>query len=189
MKRITVFCGSNMGNNEQYAKACKELAQVFIKKDIGLVYGGGNLGLMGTIADEMIKGGGDVIGVIPQKLVEMEVCHMSLKDLRIVSSMHERKALMADLADAFIALPGGIGTLEELIEVFTWNQLGYHSKPCGALNTNNYYELLKQFLVNMVNTKFLREEHKNTLIFEEDPERLVERLLSSKVNYMDKRIK
>lgn len=160
MKRITVFCGASTGNSEQFTKSSKELAQVFIKKNIGLVYGGGNVGLMGTIADEMIKGGGSVIGVIPQKLVDMEVCHTSLEDLRIVNSMHERKAIMAELADGFIAMPGGIGTLEELIEVFTWNQLGFHKKPCGVLNTNNYYDMLNQFLDNMVKCKFLKEEHK-----------------------------
>ena len=189
MKRITVFCGSCLGNDEQFSKSCRELAHVFIENDIGLVYGGGNVGLMGTIADEMIKGGGEVIGIIPQKLVEMKVSHNSLKDLRIVNSMHERKALMADLADAFIALPGGIGTLEELIEVFTWSQLGFHTKPCGVLNTNNYYNLLNQFLDNMVSSKFLRQEHKETLIFEEDPEKLVERLFNSEFNYTDKWIK
>ncbi len=134
MKRICVFCGSSPGARLEYARAARELADLLIKRNIGLVYGGARVGIMGEIASAVLKQGGEVIGVIPQELVEKEVAFTELTDLRIVGSMHERKALMAELSDGFIALPGGLGTIEEFFEVLTWAQLGLHRKPCGLLN-------------------------------------------------------
>jgi len=178
MKRIAVFCGSRNGSEEVFETSCRELAGELISKNIGVVYGGTRVGLMGIIADEMIKGGGEVIGVIPQIVRNREVHHESLKDLRIVNSMHERKALMAELADAFIALPGGIGTLEELLEALTWTIMGIHNKPCGVLNANGYYNLLDELLNSFVKYRFLNEENKKLLIFEDNPKLLVEKLIN-----------
>jgi len=185
MKRVAIYCGSSSGTEGIFYSSCKELAKELIKKDIGVVYGGTSIGLMGIIADEMIKGGAEVIGVIPQMLVDREISHRGLKDLRVVNSMHERKALMAELADAFIALPGGIGTLEELLEVLTWTKLGIHKKPCGILNINGFYDLLNDLLQNLVSYGFLKEEHKKLLVFEEDPKKLIEGLYSSELNLIN----
>ncbi len=138
MQRLCVFCGSSPGANSQYAALARRLGALLARRGLGLVYGGGNVGLMGVLADAVLKDGGHVIGVIPQALVDLEVAHSGLPDLRIVGSMHERKALMADLADGFIALPGGIGTLEEFCEILTWAQLGLHQKPCGLINVAGY---------------------------------------------------
>lgn len=173
MKRITVFCGSNYGNNPAYAKAAEELAQLMVAQHIGLVYGGGNIGLMGHIADEVLRLGGEVIGVIPRKLQEREVAHSGLTELHVVETMHERKALMANLCDGFIAMPGGIGTLEEIIEVFTWLQLDYHQKPCALLNVEGYYNKLDDFLKYMVASNFLLESTRQSMIVEESPEKLL----------------
>lgn len=164
MKRITVFCGSNYGNNPAYAKAAEELAALMVQNNIGLVYGGGNIGLMGHIADEVMRLGGEAIGVIPRKLMEREVGHLGLTKLHIVETMHERKALMADLCDGFIAMPGGIGTLEEIVEVFTWLQLDYHHKPCALLNVDGYYDKLNDFLGFMVSSNFLSAQTKANML-------------------------
>lgn len=164
MKRITVFCGSNYGNNPAYAKAAEELAALMVQNNIGLVYGGGNIGLMGHIADEVMRLGGEAIGVIPRKLMEREVGHLGLTKLHIVETMHERKALMADLCDGFIAMPGGIGTLEEIVEVFTWLQLEYHHKPCALLNVDGYYDKLNDFLGFMVSSNFLSAQTKANML-------------------------
>lgn len=156
-KRIAVFCGSNNGLDPSYTKSCLELARILVDNRIGMVFGGGNVGLMGILADEMLQLGGEVTGVIPQKLVDIEVAHRGCTHLHIVSGMHERKAMMADLSDAFVALPGGIGTLEELFEVYTWLQLGYHDKPVGVLNVNGFYDQLIGFLKQLVGQGFLKE--------------------------------
>lgn len=173
MKRITVFCGSNYGAKSEYAQAAEQLAKLMVDANIGLVYGGGNIGLMGHIADEVLRLGGEVIGVIPKKLQEREVAHNGLTQLHVVDTMHERKALMANLCDGFIAMPGGIGTLEEIIEVFTWLQLEYHHKPCALLNVDGYYDKLDDFLQHMVSSNFLSEDTRKKLIIEENPERLL----------------
>src|SRR5215216_1494526 len=144
MKNITVFCGSNSGFRNDYRQAAENLARLFVAQNIRLVYGGGNVGLMGIIADQVMRAGGEVIGIIPDSLDKKEVGHRGITELRVVSSMHERKAQMAELADGFIAMPGGIGTFEEFFEILTWAQLGFHEKPCGLLNVKNYYgDLLK----------------------------------------------
>ncbi len=146
LKRVCVFCGSSAGARSEYRSAAESLASELLARKIGLVYGGGDVGLMGYLADAMLAGGGDVIGVIPQALVAREVAHHGLPDLRIVQSMHERKALMAELADAFVALPGGFGTFEEFCEAITWTQLGLHQKRCGLLNVSGFYDpLLEMF--------------------------------------------
>src|ERR671939_1854337 len=140
MDRLCVYAGSNAGVRPEYAEAAVALARELVARGIGLVYGGGRVGLMGVLADTVLSGGGEAIGVIPQALVDREIGHQGLTELRVVGSMHERKALMAELADGFVALPGGAGTLEELIEIYTWSQLGLHRKPMGVLNVNGYYD-------------------------------------------------
>jgi uncharacterized protein (TIGR00730 family) len=186
MKRLTVFCGSNPGSDAAYLEGCEKLATLLLSKRIDLVYGGGNVGLMGRIAHVVLAGGGKVIGVIPERLVDKEVAHTGLTELIVVRSMHERKAKMAELSDGFIALPGGIGTLEEIMEVFTWTQLGYHSKPCALLNVNGFYDQLDAFLETMVNTKFLKKEHKAMLLVSDDADYLIGQMESGRVNYYDK---
>lgn len=151
----------------------EQLGQLLAASEIGVVYGGASVGLMGTVADAVLRAGGQVIGVIPQSLVDKEVAHKGLQDLRITSSMHERKALMADLSDGFIALPGGIGTLEELFEIWTWAQLGHHSKPCALLNTEGFYDGLATFLDTVVAEGFLKKLHRTMLITERSPEDLL----------------
>lgn len=189
MKRLTVFCGSNSGKDPSYLYECEKLAELMVSKDIELVYGGGNVGLMGHMADSVLNRGGKVIGIIPERLVEKEVAHRGLTELIVVKTMHERKAKMAELSDGFIALPGGIGTLEEIMEVFTWTQLGYHSKPCGLLNVNGFYDQLNKFLETMVNEHFLKEEHKALLMVSNDSNLLVGQMESVKIVYQDKWIK
>jgi uncharacterized protein (TIGR00730 family) len=176
MKRVCVFCGSSPGANLQYAAVTKQLGKILARRGLTLVYGGGNVGLMGVLADAVLKDGGHVIGVIPQSLVDREVAHAGLPDLRIVASMHERKALMADLADGFIALPGGIGTLEEFCEILTWAQLGLHQKPCGLINVAGYFDHLMAFLDHSVGERFLRPEHRGMVLVEGDPEKLLDHL-------------
>jgi uncharacterized protein (TIGR00730 family) len=176
VRRVCVFCGSSPGARPAYAQATAELARVLVAEDLGLVYGGANVGLMATLADTALAEGGEVIGVIPRALVEKEIAHNGLSDLRVVDSMHERKALMADLADAFVALPGGLGTLEELLEIYTWAQLGLHRKPCALLDVEGYYTRLAEFLEHVVEERFLREEHRAMLIVEREPTALIERL-------------
>jgi hypothetical protein len=164
MRRICVYCGSSPGARPGYRQAAEELGRVLAGRGIGLVYGGGNVGLMGAVADAVLAAGGQVTGVIPRALEAREVAHTGLDDLRVVGSMHERKALMADLADAFVALPGGVGTLEELVEVMTWTQLGVHAKPCGLLDAEGFYDHLLAFLDHAVQERFLRAEHRALLV-------------------------
>jgi len=178
LRSVTVYCGSNPGADPAFADRTRELARLLVASEIRVVFGGGHVGLMGVLADAAMEAGGEVIGVMPQALADREIGHKGLSELRVVGSMHERKAAMAELADAFIALPGGIGTLEELIEVYTWSQLGIHRKPLGALNVNGYYDALGAFLDAAVQQRFLRAEQREALVFEEEPERLLERLRS-----------
>jgi uncharacterized protein (TIGR00730 family) len=176
LRSVTVYCGSNPGADPAFAEATRALATKLANDGVRIVYGGGRVGLMGILADTAMAAGGEVIGIMPQALVDREIGHPGVKDLRVVGSMHERKALMAELADAFIALPGGIGTLEELIEVYTWSQLGMHDKPLGVLNVNGYYDALGAFLDRAVQEKFVRAQHRAFLIFDENPESLLARL-------------
>ena len=174
MRRLCVFSGSSPGAHPDYADAARELGGELAVQGIGLVYGGASVGLMGAVADAVLDAGGDAIGVIPQALVEREIAHRGLSDLRVVGSMHERKALMADLADGFVALPGGMGTLEELFEVYTWTQLGLHSKPLGLLDVRSYYAHLAAFLDHAVAERFVTVEHREMLVVERRAEALLE---------------
>jgi uncharacterized protein (TIGR00730 family) len=173
MKRLCVFCGANPGLDPAYRTAAQQLGQMLAQDGIGLVFGGGSVGLMGTVADAALDAGGEVIGVIPQALVDRELAHRRLRDLRIVSSMHERKALMADLSDGFIALPGGVGTLEELFEVWTWAHLGLHRKPCALLDVSGFYGGLGRFLDHVETEGFLRSGVRDMLLIERDPAALL----------------
>lgn len=170
MRRLCVFSGSSPGKDPAYRVAAADLGRILARERIGVVYGGASVGLMGAVADAARAAGGEVIGVIPQSLVDLEVAHTGLDDLRIVGSMHERKALMAELSDGFIALPGGIGTLEEIFEVWTWGQLGSHAKPCAFLNTRGYYTPLLDFLDHVVAEEFLKPVHRGMILVESDPE-------------------
>jgi uncharacterized protein (TIGR00730 family) len=173
--RICVFCGSNSGSDPAYIDAARNLGKLFAREGVGLVYGGGSVGLMGEVADSVLAAGGEVIGVIPHALWAREVGHRGLTDIRIVDTMHERKALMADLADAFIALPGGLGTLEEIFEIWTWAQLGLLEKPVGFLDVNGFYAPLMQFLDGAVREAFLKDVHRSIAIVERDPHALLRR--------------
>src|SRR5215208_4700971 len=174
MRRLCVFSGSSPGGHPDYAQAAEELGRALAAQRIGLVYGGAHVGLMGAIADAALDAGGEVVGVIPQALVDREIAHTGLTDLHVVGSMHERKAKMAELADGFIALPGGMGTLEELFEVYTWTQLGLHSKPLGLLDVRGYYDELVAFLDHTVEERFMTVEHREMLVVEERAEALLE---------------
>jgi uncharacterized protein (TIGR00730 family) len=174
MKRICVFLGSSAGLHAEYAEVAEQLARELVQRRLGLVYGGANVGLMKTLADAVLAGGGDVIGVIPKMLMEKELAHQGLTELHKVESMHERKALMADLADAFIAMPGGLGTIEEFFEVLTWAQLGLHSKPCGLLDICGYFDHLIRFLDHAVDEGFLKAENWNLLLRATEPARLLD---------------
>lgn len=176
LKRICVFCGSNTGARPAYALAARELASLMARQRTGLVYGGGNVGLMGILADAMLEAGGEVIGVIPASLVAREVAHSGLTQLRVVQTMHERKALMNELSDAFIAMPGGFGTLDEFFEILTWSQLGIHGKPSGLLNVAGYYDDLLVMLDHAVSEKLLRPEHRALILADTDAGRLLQRL-------------
>lgn len=186
MKRICVFCGSSMGLHPGYDASTRILGQLFVEKGIELVYGGGNVGLMGIIADTVLARGGKVIGVIPQSLVMREVAHDGLTQLHVVNTLHERKALMAELSDAFITLPGGYGTLEELCEVLSWAQLGLHQKPCGLLNVEGFYTPLVEFLDRLVTEKFLRPHSRELLLEDTDPVRLLYRLATYEPPKLDR---
>jgi uncharacterized protein (TIGR00730 family) len=177
IKSLCVFCGSSTGSNPAYGEMAKHLAIYLLEKNITLVYGGANVGLMGILADTILGGGGKVIGVMPKSLVEREVAHDGLTEMHIVSGMQERKALMADLSDAFISLPGAYGTLDELFEVLTWNQLGIINKPIGLLNMNGFYNSLITMLDHSVEEKFLRPEHRNMLLVDNNIEGLMQKIL------------
>ena len=176
MRKLCVFTGSRHGLRPEYADAARNLGRELVGRDYGLVYGGGNVGLMNAIADTVLELNGDVTGVIPNSLVSKEVAHLGLSDLRIVDSMHERKALMAELSDGFIAMPGGIGTMEEFFEVLSWAQLGLHEKPCALLNVAGYYDPLIQFLDHAVKQDFIKPKHRALLVVENDAVRLLDRL-------------
>jgi uncharacterized protein (TIGR00730 family) len=172
MKRVCVFCGSNSGNDPVYLQTATAVGEFLAGNGIELVYGGGRVGLMGKIADTVMAGGGKVIGVIPEALAIKEIAHEGLTDLHIVDSMHERKAMMADLSDGFIAMPGGFGTFEEFCEILTWAQLGIHQKPCALLNVNGFYDHLIALFDNSMKQSFIREEHRRLVLVENEIETL-----------------
>jgi uncharacterized protein (TIGR00730 family) len=174
MERLCVFSGSSPGAHPDYVLAAEELGRALADRDVVLVYGGASVGLMGAVADATLDAGGEVVGVIPQALIDREIAHPGLSDLRVVSSMHERKALMAELSDGFVALPGGMGTLEELFEVYTWTQLGLHSKPLGLFDVRSYFAKLVAFLDHTVEERFLTVEHREMLVVEQRAEALLE---------------
>lgn len=173
MNKVCVYCGSRSGRRPEYSYAARSLAKALTLRGIGLVYGGASVGIMGEIADAVLAGGGEVIGVIPQALVDKEVAHNGLTELKVVGSMHERKQVMMDLSDGFIALPGGLGTQEELFEVLTWSQLDFHKKPCGLLNVEGYYDKLCSFLDHAVDEQFVKTHHREMLLVEDSPEKLL----------------
>ncbi len=180
MRRICVFCGSSVGGRQAYREAARRVGTLLATRGIGVVYGGGNVGLMGDLADAALAASGEVIGVIPQALVARELAHQSLSHLHVVASMHERKALMADLSNAFLALPGGFGTFEEFCEAVTWTQLGLHAKPCGLLNVEDYYDPLLALFDAGVRERFIRAENRAIVLSDREPERLIDALLASR---------
>jgi len=186
LKRICVFCGSSPGNNSKYAKSARKLGETLAESEITLIYGGSNIGLMGEIANSMICRNGNVIGIIPQILVEKEVAFTHLQDLRIVNSMHERKALMAELADGFISMPGGFGTLEETIEMLTWTQLGIHEKPLGLLNVEGYFDRLCEFIDHMVSEGFLVQGFREMILMDDSPDGLLDKMIQFSPPQIDK---
>lgn len=188
-QRIAVFCGSNTGTDPQYAEAARDLGKLLLDRNLGLVYGGGNVGLMGILADVVLDGGGEVLGVIPKSLEQREVAHHGITDLKVVDTMHQRKQIMYDLADAVISLPGGIGTLDELFESWTWNQLGYLNEPCGLLNVGGYFQPLVDMLDRMVDQGFLRAETRAALKVSDDAEALLRLLAEARRPDVDKWIK
>ena len=186
LRSVCVFCGSNTGASQAYAEAARGLARAIARRGLTLVYGGGNVGLMGVLADAALGAGARVIGVIPRRLVEREVAHTGLADQRVVETMHERKALMAELSDAFIALPGGLGTLDETFEMLTWTQLGYHRKPSALLDVNGYFGRLAEFLDHAVAERFVTAAHRAMLIVESEPDAVLDRLATASLPAVSK---
>lgn len=187
MKKLTVYCGSNKGKNEKYASAAIMLAEEMAKRELDLIYGAGNVGLMGVIADQMLQSGRKVFGIIPQKLVDIEVAHTGCTELTVVETMRDRKWLMAERGDGFIAMPGGIGTFEELFEIMTLNQLAYISKPLALYNVNGYYDKLIDFLNHSVNEGFLHQSQLQVLIISDDPVQLLDKMEAFQPKKMDKK--
>ena len=189
VKTICVFCGSANGRREGYARSARKFGAALAAKGLGLVYGGGSIGLMGVVADAALEGGAPVVGVIPRALFRREIAHHGLTRLEVVPSMHVRKARMARLSDAFVALPGGIGTLEELFEAWTWGQLGLHAKPCGLLNVAGYFDGLIAFLDHAVDERFVREATRSMLIVGDDPSELLDRFAGYRAPTVEKWIR
>jgi len=173
MRSIAVYCGSKMGHHPAFEQGARDLGQCLAQQGIRLVYGGGNVGLMGAVASQALAAGGEVVGVMPQALKDREIAHTGLSELIVVPDMHQRKQAMADLADGFIAMPGGAGTLEEIFEVWTWGQLGYHGKPCAFYNVNGYFDTLLAFVDQMVSAGFMSGEYREMLTISADPARIV----------------
>ena len=179
MKRLAVYCGSSMGNDPAFAAAAHALGETMARRGIGLVYGGGRLGLMGVVADAVLSNGGEAYGVIPQALIDLEVAHAGLTELHVVTSMHERKAKMTELTDAFVALPGGIGTYDELFEAWTWNALGYHAKPFGLLNVSGFWDEMIAFLDTATAKGFMSPARRSQLLVEDGVEGAVDALANA----------
>ncbi len=186
MKRICVYCGSSVGARPEYVEAARALGSVMVARGLGLVYGGGNIGLMNVVARQLLEGGGAVIGVIPKDLLNRGLALREVTELRVVDTMHTRKATMASLADAFVALPGGLGTIEELFEIWTWAQLGIHAKPCGLLNTCGYFDPLLRFIDHAVAERFIEPLNRDLLLVDTAPEALLEKLAAYRPPAMDK---
>lgn len=178
MKNVCIFCGSNSGRGTAYADATRAMVRAIADAGMGIVFGGGNIGLMGVVAEAALAAGTRVAGVTPRRLLEREMVHTGLTELHVVESMHERKVMMADMADAFIALPGGMGTLDELFEMVTLVQLGVQRKPCGLLNVDGYFNHLRAFLDHAVDERFVNPAHRDMIVFEDDPARMVAGLRS-----------
>ena len=189
MKAVCVYCGSNAGVREDYGVLARALGTEIARRGMGLIYGGARVGLMGQVADAALAAGGRVVGIIPQSLVDKEIAHSGLTESHIVGSMHERKRMMADLSDGFVALPGGIGTLEEIFEMWTWAQLGYHAKPCALIDTAGYWTGLAAFLDHQVQEGFVRAPHREMLMIDDDPARLLDRMESYEAPVVTKWIK
>jgi uncharacterized protein (TIGR00730 family) len=185
MKTICVFCGSSIGARPEYLKAANALGISLLNRKIRLVYGGSRIGIMGHIASTMLENGGQVIGVIPRELVKREVAHKNLTELHITETMHERKAIMSELSDGFIALPGGLGTLEEILEMLTWAQLGIHNKPCGLLNVVDFFNGLLTFLDHSVKEHFIESVNLSMLLVDKDPDSLLSKFMSYKAPQVD----
>ena len=175
MRRVCVYCGANRGRDPAYAEAARAMGRALAQRGIELVTGGGRVGLMGVVADAALEAGGSVVGVIPQALMKRELAHAELSELIVTASMHERKAKMAELSDGFVAMPGGLGTYEELFEIWTWAQLGWHHKPCGLLNAAGFYDKLVAFLDGATDDQFLKPEHRAMLVVDGDADRLLDR--------------
>jgi uncharacterized protein (TIGR00730 family) len=188
VKRICVFCGSAMGISPIYKEAAENMGKALVGRGLGLIYGGGNIGLMGAIADAVLAAGGEAVGVIPEFLASREIAHTHLTELYIVSSMHERKALMADLADGFIAMAGGYGTLEEFCEILTWGQLSLHQKPIGLLNTDGFYDQLLSFFDNIQQEKFIKTTHRSMVLEAKEPDLLLDLMANYRAPNLDKLI-
>ncbi len=186
LSSVAVYCGSSPGADPAFAAAAASLGRLLAGRGIRLVYGGGHVGLMGVLADAVLRHGGEVHGVITRALEEKEVAHQDLTALQVVATMHERKAAMADLSDGFIMLPGGFGTLDEFFEVVTWTQLGIHAKPCGILNVNGFFDPLRELLELATTQRFLRPEHRDMVVMESDPVAMLERLSSWRPSTVDK---
>ena len=186
MKRVCVYCGSGVGARAEYADAACALGEVLAERGLGLVFGGGKIGMMGVLARTMLERGGEVIGVIPRALLEQGLAQDDVTSLRVVETMHERKALMAELSDAFMALPGGLGTMEEFFEILTWSQLGLHAKPCGLLNVGSYFDHLIGFIDHAVREGFLEAAHRDLFVVDQRPDALLDKLASYQAPRGDK---
>ena len=186
MKRVCVFCGSSPGAKPEFGDMAQELGRLLAQRGLGLVYGGAQVGLMGRVADGALEAGGEAIGVIPCWFADQGLAHPHLSALHVVDSMHARKALMAELSDGFIALPGGIGTIEEFFEALTWTQLGLHQKPCGLLNACNYYDKLLAFLDDVVAQRLMRPEHRDLILLADEPDRLLDQMVEYVPRHLDK---
>ena len=189
MKKVCIFCGSYQGAQPIYMTAAHDMGRGLAQRGLGLVYGGGRVGLMGAVADGVLAGSGKVTGVIPQSLVDRELAHVGLSELHVVTSMHERKAMMAELADAFIAMPGGFGTLDELFEIITWAQLGFHHKPIALLNIGGYFDPLLTFIEHMATEGFIKPEHRNAVLVRNEVDDLLDTLLTYQVPQLEKWLK
>jgi uncharacterized protein (TIGR00730 family) len=186
MKRVCVYCGSGMGGQDGYAEAARALGRALVERGVGLVFGGGRIGMMGVLARTVLEGGGEAVGVIPKDLMDKGLGLTTASSLRVVETMHARKSLMADLADGFIAMPGGFGTMEEFFEALTWAQLGLHAKPCGLLNVKGYFDDLIRFVDHAVQEQFIDPVHRSLLLVDDSPESLLARLSSWKPPAVDK---
>ncbi len=186
IKRVCVYCGSGVGGQDGYAEAARGLGRALVERGFGLVFGGGRIGMMGVLAHTVLAGGGEAIGVIPKDLMDKGLGLTSVTSLRVVETMHARKALMAELADAFIAMPGGFGTAEEFFEALTWAQLGLHAKPCGLLNVHGYFDHLIRFVDHAVRERFIDPAHRGLLLVDDSPEALLDRLASWQPPVVDK---